>query len=243
MVGVQNTLFACKLGVEHLLTFNSTDCLYVLFSHICAPLTHHTLTLPPHTQPTTEAEKFLLSESALDDIDLTDDQYALASNKNNKDIDFDALLEARMLDEVRVLCGWCMCVETVRAREMNRGHKRAVLGACGFRMPRLVLCVQDISHNMVYCKSELLQMDPIMACELCACPATAAGVVHFTSIASTHHNQGTAAVMNVGDEDVMSGFATLLPGAEGDEEEGGAGERRQGQESWAERLLFAAVSC
>jgi len=42
-----------------------------------------------------------LSESALEDIDLTDDQYALASNKNNKDIDFDALLEARMLDEVR----------------------------------------------------------------------------------------------------------------------------------------------
>jgi len=30
--------------------------------------------------------------------------------------------------------------------------------------------------------------------------------------------------MNVGDEDVMSGFATLLPGAEGDEEEGAAGE-------------------
>jgi hypothetical protein len=49
-----------------------------------------------------EAEKFLLSESALDDIDLTDDQYVLASNKNNKEIDFDALLEARMLDEVRL---------------------------------------------------------------------------------------------------------------------------------------------
>jgi hypothetical protein len=50
-----------------------------------------------------EAEKFLLSESALDDIDLTDDQYALTSNKNNKEIDFDALLEARMLDEVRTI--------------------------------------------------------------------------------------------------------------------------------------------
>lgn len=36
--------------------------------------------------------------------------------------------------------------------------------------------------------------------------------------------QGTAAVMNVGDEDVMSGFATLLPGAEGDEEGADAGE-------------------
>jgi hypothetical protein len=36
--------------------------------------------------------------------------------------------------------------------------------------------------------------------------------------------QGTAAVMNVGDEDVMSGFATLLPGAEGDDEGADAGE-------------------
>lgn len=30
--------------------------------------------------------------------------------------------------------------------------------------------------------------------------------------------QGTAAVMNVGDEDVVSGFATLLPGLDEDEE-------------------------
>lgn len=52
-----------------------------------------------------ESEKFLLSESALDDIDLTDDQYSLTSNKNNKEIDFDALLEARMLDEVGAV-GW-----------------------------------------------------------------------------------------------------------------------------------------
>lgn len=36
--------------------------------------------------------------------------------------------------------------------------------------------------------------------------------------------QGTAAVMNVGDEDVMSGFATLLPGAEGADEDAAAGE-------------------
>jgi hypothetical protein len=36
--------------------------------------------------------------------------------------------------------------------------------------------------------------------------------------------QGTAAVMNIGDEDVMSGFATLLPGAEADEEDGAGGE-------------------
>lgn len=39
-----------------------------------------------------------MSESALDELDLTDDQYALSSNKNNKEIDFDALLEARVLD-------------------------------------------------------------------------------------------------------------------------------------------------
>lgn len=67
-------------------------------------------TLPhTHTITHTEAEKFLLSESALDDIDLTDDQYALASNKNNKDIDFDALLEARMLDEVCMRYSWRQC--------------------------------------------------------------------------------------------------------------------------------------
>lgn len=34
--------------------------------------------------------------------------------------------------------------------------------------------------------------------------------------------------MNVGDEDVMSGFATLLPGAEGDEEGADAGEGATG---------------
>jgi hypothetical protein len=56
---------------------------------------------PPTPHPPAEAEKFLLSESALEDIDLTDDTYALAANKSNKEIDFDALLEARMLDEVR----------------------------------------------------------------------------------------------------------------------------------------------
>jgi hypothetical protein len=33
--------------------------------------------------------------------------------------------------------------------------------------------------------------------------------------------QGTAAVMNVGDEDVMTGYATMLPGIMDDDEEEG----------------------
>lgn len=61
-----------------------------------------------------------------------------------------------------------------------------------------------------------------MCCVLvCLCPAESRPWLTCFNA----HNQGTAAVMNVGDEDVMSGFATLLPGAEGDEEEGGAGEQ------------------
>jgi hypothetical protein len=76
--------------------------------HPCALHTtpQHSNTTPPNHPTQTEAEKFLLAESALADIDLSDDQYSLASNKSIKDIDFDALLEARMLDEVGWSCWW-----------------------------------------------------------------------------------------------------------------------------------------
>ncbi|KAF6261647.1 hypothetical protein COO60DRAFT_743720 [Scenedesmus sp. NREL 46B-D3] len=74
------------------------------------------------------AEQFLLEGRALDALDATDDQYGVASLKAMMGVNFEAVMEARMLDE------------------------------------------------------------------------------------------GTAAILNVGDEDVTTGFATLLPGA-GDEEE------------------------
>jgi hypothetical protein len=38
---------------------------------------------------------------ALDDIDLSDEQYGIANNKAIKDVNLDAVMEARMLDEVR----------------------------------------------------------------------------------------------------------------------------------------------
>jgi hypothetical protein len=43
--------------------------------------------------------------------------------------------------------------------------------------------------------------------------------------------------MNVGDEDVVSGFATLLPGAEGADEDAAAGEHHTRETSDIKSLL------
>jgi len=51
---------------------------------------------------TTEADKFLLGAAALQDMDSTDDKSGVASNKAVKDVNLEALLEAKMLDEVGV---------------------------------------------------------------------------------------------------------------------------------------------
>eukprot|EP00775_Hariotina_reticulata_P005582 gene5582-5820_t len=53
----------------------------------------------PTDMLTVEADKYLLGAAALQDIDLTDDEYGVASNKTVKDVNLEALLEAKMLDE------------------------------------------------------------------------------------------------------------------------------------------------
>jgi hypothetical protein len=47
------------------------------------------------------AEQFLLEAQALDALDATDDQYGVASLKAMMGVNFEAVMEARMLDEVR----------------------------------------------------------------------------------------------------------------------------------------------
>ncbi|KAF8065665.1 pentatricopeptide repeat-containing protein [Scenedesmus sp. PABB004] len=92
----------------------------------------------PVARQLVEADQFLLDGAALGGIDTMDDQFRVASNKAIKDVNLEAVMEARMLDE------------------------------------------------------------------------------------------GTAAVMNVGDEDVASGFATLLPGSGDDDDEDDEDESRRG---------------
>jgi hypothetical protein len=62
----------------------------------------------PTAMLTTEADKYLLGAAALQDLDFTADEYGVASNKTVKDVNLEALLEAKMLDEVCMFV-WATC--------------------------------------------------------------------------------------------------------------------------------------